>query len=165
MLNGSFFLLLNPHILNGGTQPLTVIAYISLFFKPAPWFSHIPVVHTFIISHPVYCNSLFSGLWMSTKYTVVFTKHRLDHATLLFKELQGFPITYKIKPKTFSLVCMKLRTACLQTPFQPYLLTLPDVLPPDATSPLPFYMLFFLPGKSFPIFSFSKMPSHISRYR
>lgn len=62
-------------------------------------------------------------LWMSTKYTVVFTKHQLDHVTLLFKELLGFPITYRIQPKTFRLVCVKLCTARLQTPFQPCLLS------------------------------------------
>lgn len=50
-----------------------------------------------------------------------FTKHQLGHVTLLFKWFpsKGFPITYRLKPKTFTLVCTRLFTVSLQTPFQP----------------------------------------------
>ena len=62
------------------------------------WFSHISVVHIFVVSHLSYCGILFiwslEKLWMHCDLSV----HQLHHVTLLFKEHQWFPIIYRIKP-------------------------------------------------------------------
>lgn len=121
------FVFLTPRPLS---NPQLLSTKYLFLFKPEPWFSHIPMVHIFFISHLDYCNSLSSGLWVSTWYTAVFAKRQLDHVTLLFKEFQGFPITYRMKSKIFSLVCTRLCTACLQTPFQPFFLILPRSIIP-----------------------------------
>ena len=98
MVNWSFFLLLNHiHLMEAHNSWLVCLLNIFLLQTCALVFPH-PVVHTFIIAHLNYCNSLLSGLWMSAGYPVVFTKHQLEHATLLIKELPGFP-SHRIKSK------------------------------------------------------------------